>query len=353
MSGRQGRQESSIDPAHGPQALFAQQLRDLRKTCGSPTYRELASWTRKIRTPYSDTTLSSAARGHELPSWDVTSAFVRACLSYAKASGEQIEADVSTWASRWRNAKAELSPDGPPSLPSQESEESRQESEEPGEETPTTLTEAPPVAPDARARLRTSGKKVGWALVGIAVVAAAVLVGRFMAAPKSATADTKSPGAAAAPGASASPTGEPSLLPSAPTTDADLDGDYRCARPRFLNGLSWSPCTSVDAAELTFVVRLTNSGSDPVRVRTKLAYVRATVPHPCPARWGTGVQLTVKPGTSVMSPPDSCVVDKQPASAFQAVAWVGPSLQAAWDYREMSPTVHVQADGKTTVWAGG
>lgn len=42
-----------------------------------------------------------------------------------------------------------------------------------------------------------------------------------------------------------------------------------------------------------------------------------------------------------------------PASAFQAVAWVGPSLQAAWDYREMSPTVHVQADGQTTVWAGG
>ncbi|MFC9620051.1 hypothetical protein ACFTXM_08650 [Streptomyces sp. NPDC056930] len=61
----------------------------------------------------------------------------------------------------------------------------------------------------------------------------------------------------------------------------------------------------------------------------------------------------MKPGTSVMSPLDSCVVDKQPASAFQAVAWVGPSLQAAWDYREMSPTVHVQADGQTTVWAGG
>lgn len=60
----------------------------------------------------------------------------------------------------------------------------------------------------------------------------------------------------------------------------------------------------------------------------------------------------MKPGTSVMSPPGTCVVDKQPASAFQAVAWVGPPLRAAWDYREMSPTVHVQPDGRTTVWAG-
>lgn len=137
MSGRQGRQESSIDPTHGPQALFAQRLRDLRKACGSPTYRELASWTRKIGTPYSDTTLSSAARGHELPSWDVTSAFVRACLSYAKTSGEQIEADVDTWASRWRNAKAELSSDGPSPSPGEESAERtepRQECEETGEE---------------------------------------------------------------------------------------------------------------------------------------------------------------------------------------------------------------------------
>ncbi|MFJ1640756.1 hypothetical protein ACIQ9I_25930 [Streptomyces sp. NPDC094461] len=355
MSGRQGRQESSIDPTHGPQALFAQRLRDLRKACGSPTYRELASWTRKIGTPYSDTTLSSAARGHELPSWDVTSAFVRACLSYAKTSGEQIEADVDTWASRWRNAKAELSSDGPSPSPGEESAERtepRQECEETGEGAPTARTGTPSTAPGTRTRPRPSGKKAGWALVGIAVVAAAVLVGRSMAAPESATTDASRSGAAAAPGASASPTGTPSRLPSAPTADADLDGNHRCARPRFHDGVSWTPCTSVDATELTFVVRLTNSGPDPVRVRTKLGYIRATVPHPCPGQWGTGAELTVKPGTSVMSPPGTCVVDKQPASAFQAVAWVGPPLRAAWDYREMSPTVHVQPDGRTTVWAG-
>ncbi|MFD5193542.1 hypothetical protein ACFWMU_36505 [Streptomyces sp. NPDC058357] len=369
MSGRQGRQESSIDPTHGPQALFAQQLRDLRKTSGSPTYRELASWTRKIGTPYSDTTLSSAARGHELPSWDVTSAFVRACLSYAKTSGEQIEADVGTWASRWRHAKAELSPDGPSSSPGEESgertehAEPRQEGEgtgevsgeAPGEVTTTARTGTPSTAPGTRTRLRPSGKKAGWALVGIAVVAAAVLVGRSMAAPESATTDAARSGATAAPGTSGAPassTGAPGRLPSAPTADADLDGDYRCARPRLHDGVSWTPCTSVDAAELTFVVRLTNSGPDAVRVRTKLGYIRATVPHPCPGQWGTGAELTVKPGTSVMSPPGTCVVDKQPASAFQAVAWVGPPLRTAWDYREMSPTVHVQPDGQTTVWAG-
>ncbi|GAA2414275.1 hypothetical protein GCM10010433_11710 [Streptomyces pulveraceus] len=233
MSGRQGRQESSIDPTHGPQALFAQRLRDLRKACGSPTYRELASWTRKIRTPYSDTTLSSAARGHELPSWDVTSAFVRACLSYAKTSGEQIEADVDTWASRWRNAKAELSPDGPSSSPGEESAEHaapRQEGEETSEATsggtsggtgggtPTARTGTPSTAPGTRTRPRPSGKKAGWALVGIAVVAAAVLVGRSMATPESTTTDAARSGAAAAPGASgasASPTGTPNRLPSA------------------------------------------------------------------------------------------------------------------------------------------
>ncbi|AUG79605.1 hypothetical protein CFP65_4887 [Kitasatospora sp. MMS16-BH015] len=69
-----GRQEQPLDAAHGPLALFALELRELRRTAGSPPYRRLAA-----STNYSASTLAEATAGRRLPSEAVLAAFVTAC----------------------------------------------------------------------------------------------------------------------------------------------------------------------------------------------------------------------------------------------------------------------------------
>jgi DNA polymerase III delta prime subunit len=69
-----GRPEKTVDPARGPVAAFAHDLRRLRAEAGTPTYRQLAR-----RARFSPSVLSSAASGYRLPSLQVTLAFVAAC----------------------------------------------------------------------------------------------------------------------------------------------------------------------------------------------------------------------------------------------------------------------------------
>ncbi|MBP2326774.1 WD40 repeat protein/energy-coupling factor transporter ATP-binding protein EcfA2 [Kibdelosporangium banguiense] len=80
--------------ALGDSALlnFAADLRLLRQEAGNPTYRELAK-----RAHFSVTTLSSAANGRQLPSLNVTLAYVRAC-----------DGDEQEWEQRWHSVAAEL-----------------------------------------------------------------------------------------------------------------------------------------------------------------------------------------------------------------------------------------------------
>jgi hypothetical protein len=74
-----------VDAANGAVAVFARDLRMLRKQAGSPTYREMA------RTAlYSSSVLSGAASGHRLPTLPATLAFVAACGG-----------DREAWARRW------------------------------------------------------------------------------------------------------------------------------------------------------------------------------------------------------------------------------------------------------------
>jgi hypothetical protein len=87
---RPGRPEGTLDPAAGPAATLAAQLRELRKDAGRPSYRELAR-----RAYYSHSALSQAAAGRELPSLAVTLAFVEAC------GGDRHE-----WTMRWEKAAA-------------------------------------------------------------------------------------------------------------------------------------------------------------------------------------------------------------------------------------------------------
>ncbi|MFJ4733497.1 hypothetical protein ACIP6V_14635 [Streptomyces sp. NPDC088770] len=343
MASNQGRQESPIDPEGGPLALFALELRQLRERCGRPTYRQLATWSAKVGSPYSDTTFSTAARGHTPPSREVVLAFVRACLAYARTGRQQTAHAVGEWTARWEALEAELNagavaqppsdlfapseaaPSAPPPLRPVAREDQTAEPLEPPSATP-----AVPRTPSRR------GKQVLATVVGLVALCGLVLVARHIAAPGSAVADSEY-------------TVEASV--ATPPTSAGLGGNNRCGRPRYVDGVAWTPCTRADGARLVFAVQMTNTGPDPVTVKAKLAYVRAAVAHTCPGVWGRGVELTVAPGKTVTSPLAECTVAKLPATAFQAKAWVIASSDYAWGYREMSQTIHVQPDGRTALWA--
>ncbi|MFI5530156.1 helix-turn-helix domain-containing protein [Kitasatospora sp. NPDC051853] len=69
-----GRREAPLDPEGGPLTGFAFDLRELRRTAGSPSYQELARLTH-----YAASTLAAAAAGRKAPSRAVLAAYVDAC----------------------------------------------------------------------------------------------------------------------------------------------------------------------------------------------------------------------------------------------------------------------------------
>lgn len=87
-----GRQERPLDPGGGPLALFARDLRGLRRAAGSPSYQRLAA-----RTHFAASTLAAAAAGQRLPSAAVLAAYVAAC-----------QGDVEAWEGRRREVWAAL-----------------------------------------------------------------------------------------------------------------------------------------------------------------------------------------------------------------------------------------------------
>ncbi|MEH0416137.1 nSTAND1 domain-containing NTPase [Streptomyces sp. B21-083] len=78
-----------MDPAEGPVARFAFELRKLRQEAGGLTYRQMAA-----RTSFSAGTLAQAAAGGSLPSLPVALAYVSAC-------GGRLE----DWQRRWHQAR--------------------------------------------------------------------------------------------------------------------------------------------------------------------------------------------------------------------------------------------------------
>ncbi|MEV4372058.1 hypothetical protein AB0J71_33650 [Nonomuraea sp. NPDC049637] len=85
-----GRRERPVDPADGPVAAFAVELRKLRHEAGGPSYRAMAA-----RVPCSAATLAQAAAGDRLPTLPVALAYVQACGG-----------DVEQWRARWEQALA-------------------------------------------------------------------------------------------------------------------------------------------------------------------------------------------------------------------------------------------------------
>ncbi|MGJ5805519.1 nSTAND1 domain-containing NTPase [Streptomyces europaeiscabiei] len=86
-----GRPERPLDPAAGPVQRLAHELRELRRTAGSPSYRAMAEGA----AGFSATTLSQAAAGERLPSLAVVQGYVRACGG-----------DPGAWEPRWKEAEA-------------------------------------------------------------------------------------------------------------------------------------------------------------------------------------------------------------------------------------------------------
>ena len=88
------RPERPLDATVGPAAVFAVQLRAVREQSGL-TYRNLA-----IRANYSHAHLVRAASGDELPSWDVTMAYLLGCGVHA--------AELPKWKSHWETTKQRI-----------------------------------------------------------------------------------------------------------------------------------------------------------------------------------------------------------------------------------------------------
>src|SRR5690348_5465775 len=86
------RPERPIDPSAGPLHQFAAALRELRAGAGNPPYRSMAA-----AAHVSKASLSAAAAGHRLPTWEVTRAYVEACGG-----------DVDAWHRRWSSTREAL-----------------------------------------------------------------------------------------------------------------------------------------------------------------------------------------------------------------------------------------------------
>ncbi|KUL37520.1 hypothetical protein [Actinoplanes awajinensis] len=95
------RPERPVDPSAGPVQQFAADLRKLRVEAGNPPYREMAKHAHA-----SKASLSAAASGHRLPTWEVTQGYVQAC-------GGPVEA----WHDRWLTVRAQVGPPLDPGLP--------------------------------------------------------------------------------------------------------------------------------------------------------------------------------------------------------------------------------------------
>jgi hypothetical protein len=87
------RPERPIDPGQGPVQRFAAELRRLRQQAGGRSYRDMAA-----DAHYSRATLSSAASGHRLPTWEVTKAYVLSCGG-----------DPDQWRESWLEAQGAAS----------------------------------------------------------------------------------------------------------------------------------------------------------------------------------------------------------------------------------------------------
>jgi hypothetical protein len=96
---RPGRKEGSFDPSLPPHRVaFAQLLRDLRNESGAPSYRTLSTLSH-----CGIGSLSEAANGRRLPTWETARGYVFGCLRHA-GYNQDVAAELRVWRSRWDDA---------------------------------------------------------------------------------------------------------------------------------------------------------------------------------------------------------------------------------------------------------
>ena len=113
---RRGRRESRLDASAPPhRRAFAQRLRDLRAECHTPPYRVLSGLAHAATG-----TLSEAASGRRLPTWETTRAYVTGCLRHA-GRGTELARELSRWRAAWERAERternRRTPPAPASIP--------------------------------------------------------------------------------------------------------------------------------------------------------------------------------------------------------------------------------------------
>ncbi len=240
-----GRPERPI-AGDGPVGRFAEDLRELRRQAGNPSYRKMARVAH-----YSLATLSQAASGTKLPSLAVTLGYVRAC-----------DGDVQEWERRWHQVAAETgrSAERPAPEPSGASESDEPPDPDaappPGPEQPATqpvaaLPQSPGDSPRER-RLTRRGAKLliatGFGTAVATALAAGLIVSaqsgrppRVLAGPTSTVTVSVSAGASQP---SPEPTGTPPA--EAPGPGNGKDAGWRgTTRPTSHPGASTPPAAVV------------------------------------------------------------------------------------------------------------
>jgi hypothetical protein len=87
------RRYSNLDPHSGPVQRFAAELRLLRAQVGNPGFRQMGQ-----RVYRAHSSLSEAASGKRLPTWDTAEAFINAC-------GMTASEEVGLWHAKWQQAR--------------------------------------------------------------------------------------------------------------------------------------------------------------------------------------------------------------------------------------------------------
>jgi hypothetical protein len=243
-----GRSESPVDPHESPVAQFAYDLRLLRQKAGTPTYRELSSWAN-----FSASVLSTAARGHVLPTLPVTLAFVRAC-----------DGDVDAWQRRWHETAVE------------------------DRQPPASSPAAAPDRPDVR---RFRWMWLAAALTGLAAVALLAVVPGVLARTSDRASTTLSPavGTGGADGHACAPDGI-----VAPTATAGSPAQARLRMGFEPGSLPWGPYWQAKNVSERFATDDPFEGQSALRVEVRPGFTAIGTTHIADLREGMTVTVHIR-----------------------------------------------------------
>ncbi|MGA5418020.1 hypothetical protein [Streptomyces pseudogriseolus] len=188
------------------------------------------------------------------------------------------------------------------------------------------------------------------ASLGMAVIAAVVIVTAAVVPDGDEGVGGSADGAAPKPSPSASMSsttqGGSGTVPSeSPGLEkGTLGEDSRCSAPFAGPGpVAWRVCARVEAEQVSFALKIANHGSKAATVKIRLEYVQATESHLCPKESGTHL-LDVPAGETVITEPGQCSAPREETPfAYQGKGWVLPEDANAGSYK-LSPAAHVYPD---------